>query len=200
MAGPSLPPAGSTTSLPNAGSSPHDRSTQSLGGELPRHAPEEDTRLKRFPGARPWARSRKWPAITFTVLGGACVVLIALLIGRQGTRYQPAGPRPGAQGSGHKPEARSIGDSLAPARGMLRVIATAKGQPIAAELWVDGEPLGQTPIDVAGLDPGVHDLHLEAAGQQAVDKPVSIPPPGSGAEEGEIAEIDFTRVHRLPAP
>jgi hypothetical protein len=120
-------------------------------GDLPLPIPDTPPEVATARTPALSAEARRWLA-----RGAIAVALVAAAVlgGRSlwnaipamPARTAPAGPKPAAAGPATK------------ATGSLRVIST----PAGAQVLVDGKPRGVTPLDLANLSPGRHEVALQS--------------------------------------
>lgn len=80
-------------------------------------------------------------------------------------------------------EERSLEIKLSPKAAMLKVVSSPEG----ARVFLDGDYQGKTPVEVASVKPGEHELKLELAGHRTVVKPINL---GNGDEMTESIDME----------
>ncbi len=78
-----------------------------------------------------------------------------------------------------------------PPRGVVRVVTTAQGNVVSAQLFVDGRAVGSTPKDLAGLSVGEHRFQVAYRDEPAVTFQYPVTPPKL-QKQGAYLEIEVS--------
>jgi TonB family protein len=108
--------------------------------------------------------------------GAAAVFVLALMVAgfvilrpRSASAPAPA-PAPVAEATPVAEPTAAIASAPAPQPGTLRVETI----PTGAGVWINGEPKGSTPLELAGLPLGSYEVRLEMKGYESQTKTVSV--------------------------
>jgi serine/threonine-protein kinase len=118
------------------------------------------------------------------VAGAAALFVLALIVAGfvvfrpRAASVPAAAPTPGAEATPAAVPTAAVASLPAPQPGTLNVETI----PAGAGVWVNNEPQGSTPLELAGLPPGSYDVRLEMKGYESQTRTVSITPEAPRAE------------------